>query len=99
MLDDIRPEFSITQLAALGEGSITINEPAGVSLSVSDLISVESNQATLIAAYVYDVTATPADFTNNTLTTNVIENAPQQVVAITADGSVKPPKPQTKRWR
>ena len=88
MLDDIRPEFSITQLAALGEGSITINEPAGVSLSVSDLISVESNQATLIAAYVYDVTATPADFTNNTLTTNVIENAPQQVVAITADGSV-----------
>ena len=86
--DDVRPEFSIGQLATLAEASLALNELLGIPLSVSDLINDEANPAGLTPGDAYVLQAGPSDFTSNLLSVDVIADAPQQVVSIRVDGSV-----------
>ena len=80
--DDVRPEFSIGQLATLAEASLALNKSLGIPLSVSDLINDEANPAGLTPGDAYVLQAGPSDFTSNLLSVDVIADAPQQVVSI-----------------
>ena len=85
---EIRAEFTTAQLAAMAEASVFLNEYGYTPISISTLVNAEANPAGLDGASTYSVGVTPADFVNNNLTVTAIEQAPQLVLSINADGSV-----------
>lgn len=86
--DVVRPDLSLDQLAELAEHSISITEPVGNSLPVTDLIADEADPSALTPNTAYNVTGSGTDISSILDPAN-IAGAPSQITEIVSDqGSV-----------